>query len=458
MGKAEEISRFAVGLTYGDLGPETIHKVKIRMIDSFATALGAYQSKPCTIVRKVASLGSCKDAHARIIGLGAKVTPDMAAFANSTIIRYLDYNDTYLSLEPAHPSDNIGATLAAADAREATGKDLILGTVIAYEIQCRLCDAASLRSQGWDHVTYGPFSATAGAGKIFGLSEEQMVNALGLAGVCNNAMRQTRVGEISMWKACAFANSSRGALLAVELASEGFTGPPEIFEGKMAFINQVSGPMKDLEFSPGGGKPFMLDGTYIKYYNAEYHAQSAIGAALKLRKDVGPENIPDNVEEIIIDTHSAAYQIIGSEPAKWKPQAKETADHSLPYITACALMDGKITTSSFKPERFTDPVLLDLTAKVKCVEDAEYSARYPDGFGNRITMKLKDGTVKVAEELYPKGHPRNPMTDAEIEEKFHTLAGPIMDEKHRKKLIEKCWKLDKLDDIGDLVKATRVDV
>jgi 2-methylcitrate dehydratase len=458
MGKAEQISQFAVGLKYSDLGPSTIHETKRRILDSFATSLGAYQSKPATIVRNVTSFGTCDKGGATIIGSLARVTPDMAAFANSTMIRYLDYNDTYLSLEPAHPSDNIGATLAAAESKDADGKALILGTVIAYEIQCRLCDAASLRAQGWDHVTYGPFSAAAGVGKIFSLTEEQMVNALGLAGVCNNAMRQTRVGEISMWKACAFANSSRGALLAVELAAEGFTGPPEIFEGKMAFINQVSGPMKDLEFSPGGGKPFMLDWTYIKYYNAEYHAQSAIGAALAVRKDVGPENIPGSVEEIIIDTHSAAYQIIGSEPAKWKPQAKETADHSLPYITACALMDGKITTSSFKPERFTDPVLLDLTAKVKCVEDADYTARYPDGFGNRVTVKLKGGTTKVAEELYPKGHPRNAMTDGEIEEKFHTLAEPVMGEVDRKALVDLCWKLDELDNISELVAATRCNV
>jgi len=458
MGKAEQISRFAVKLTYSDLGPDTIHQVKRRVIDSFATSFGAFPSVPATIVRKIASLGTCKQGGATIIGTKAKVTPDMAAFANSTMIRYLDYNDTYLSLEPAHPSDNIGATLAAAEARGTTSKDFILGTVIAYEVQCRLCDAASLRPKGWDHVTYGPFSAAAGAGKIYGLTEEQMTNALGLAGVCNNAMRQTRLGEISMWKACAFANSSRGAILAVELASEGFTGPPEIFEGKMGFINQISGPMKELEFSPGGGKPFMLDGTYIKYYNAEYHAQSAIGAALALRKEVGPKNIRGNVESILIETHGPAYQIIGCEPAKWRPQAKETADHSLPYITACALMDGKITVASFIPERFTDPALLDLTAKVKCVEDAEYSARYPDGFGNRITVKLKNGTTNVAEELYPKGHPRNPMTDAEIEEKFHTLASPVMPKKRRKDLLALCWRLDELDDLSALLAATRCHV
>jgi 2-methylcitrate dehydratase len=457
MGKAEEISKFAVNLQYSDLGKDTIHQVKRRVLDSFATALGSYRSVPATIVRKVAAYGECKKG-ATIIGEKKTARADMAAFANSAMIRYLDYNDTYLSLEPAHPSDNIGATLAAAEVRNASGKDLILGTVIAYEIQCRLCEAASLRAKGWDHVTYGPFSAAAGAGKIYGLTETQMTNALGLAGVCNNAMRQTRVGEISMWKACAFANSSRGAILAVELASEDFTGPPEIFEGKMGFINEISGPMKDLVFSPGSGQPFMLDKTYIKYYNAEYHAQSAIGAALAVRKDIGPDNIPGNVEEIVIDTHKVSYEIIGSEPEKWKPKAKETADHSLPYITACALMDGKITTSSFKPERFTDPVLLELTSKVKVVEDKAYSDRYPDGMGNRVTVKLKDGTVKTAEELYPKGHPNNAMTDKEVEEKFHILAGPVMDEKARKKLIKKCWKLDELDDIGKLVAASKCNV
>ena len=152
MGKAEEISRFAVGTNYADLGPDTIHETKRRMIDSFATAFGSFQSIPATIVRKVASMGSCDKGAATIIGSVARVTPDMAAFANSTMIRYLDYNDTYLSLEPAHPSDNIGATLAAADSRGATGKDLILGTVIAYEIQCRRCRLTSRPGMGPCHL------------------------------------------------------------------------------------------------------------------------------------------------------------------------------------------------------------------------------------------------------------------------------------------------------------------
>src|SRR5205823_11432827 len=129
--------------------------------------------------------------------------PALAAFANGVLFRYLDFNDTYLSLEPAHPSDNFAAVLAAAEAAGRTGRDVIVAAVLAYEIQCRMCDAASIRARGWDHVTYGAFSTAAAAAKLFGLPADQILQALNLAGTPNVTLRQTRAGELSEWKGCA---------------------------------------------------------------------------------------------------------------------------------------------------------------------------------------------------------------------------------------------------------------
>src|SRR5207249_11536596 len=195
------------------------------------------------------------------------------------LIRYLDYNDTYLSLEPAHPSDNLAPVLAVGEWAGKGGKDLIVAAALAYEIQCRLCDAASLRKHGIDHVTYGALSSCAAACKLMGLDAVRTTHALGIAGVCNVALRQTRSGELSMWKGCAFANAARNGVFAALLAAEGLTGPAPIFEGELGIMKLLTGPFT-VPVLGGRGTPFMISQTYIKFWPAEYHSQSAIEAAL----------------------------------------------------------------------------------------------------------------------------------------------------------------------------------
>ena len=207
---ADRLSAYAVGLRFEDLTLEAVHEVKRRLLDSLGCAMGAYPSEPAAIARKIA-LTSTSTLPATVIGTDRQSSPDLAAFANGVQFRYLDYNDTYLSKEPAHPSDNLAAVLAVAEPVTANGRAIITATVLAYEVQCRLCDAASIRARGWDHVTYGAFSTSLAAGKLLGLNAEQLTHAQGLAGVPNNAMRQTRVGMLSQWKGCAFANASRNS-------------------------------------------------------------------------------------------------------------------------------------------------------------------------------------------------------------------------------------------------------
>src|SRR5215831_10274872 len=229
---AHQLADYTCAQGFEDLSKDVVHEVKRRVIDSLGCALGAWNEEPFVIARKVTADFSA--AHgSTIFGTDHKAPADWAAFANGCGIRYFDFNDTYLSKEPAHPSDNISAALAVAESVGADGRDLITATALAYEIQCRMCDAASIRARGWDHVTYGSFSTSLAAGKLLGLDEEVLVHAQGLAGVPNNAMRQTRVGELSMWKGCAFANASRNGVFAARLAKEGMTGASQVFEGEM---------------------------------------------------------------------------------------------------------------------------------------------------------------------------------------------------------------------------------
>ncbi len=477
---ARRLARYAHALRYQDLPPQTIHEVKRRFIDSFGCAMGALSGDPGRIARKLSRTVSSSPS-ATVLGTTHESSPEWAAFSNGVHIRYLDYNDTYLSKEPAHPSDNIAAVLAAGEPVRASGKELITATVLAYEVQCRLCDAASIRARGWDHVTYGSFTTSLAAGKLLGLDEDGIVHAQGLAGTPNNAMRQTRVGELSMWKGCAFANASRNGVFAARLARAGMTGPSHVFEGEMGFFNQVSGEFElDVDSFGGTGRPFMIDQTYIKFYPAEYHSQSAIDAALALReeilKDVATRRGSDReasvltthdsrlttldtsqIAAITIHTFDAAVDIIGGEPEKWRPRSRETADHSLPYCVAVALVDGQVWMDQFDEARFTDEALLELVAKVSVLRDAELSKGYPEGIPNRITVLMTTGDKYVKEVTYPRGHARNPMTDAEVERKFHSLVDPVLPPDRIGQALDRLWNLENETDIGSLLKLFAVE-
>ena len=438
---ARKIAQWADNLRYDDLPKKTVHEVKRRVIDSLATTLGAYHAHPSNVVRaKAASVAD--PSGATVWGTKHRTTPDLAAFANGAMVRYLDYNDTYLSLEPAHPSDNISACVAVTQNAGRTGEDLILATVIAYEIQCRLCDAASLRAGGWDHVTYGALSSAVAAGKLWGLSEDQLEHALGLAGVCNITTRQTRTGQISDWKACAFSNAARNGVFAADLARRGLTGPNEIFEGPKGLMKQLNIPgVKNLVLGRDGD--FMIDKTYIKYWPAEYHSQSAIDACLQLR----PKIAGNQIKEIYLKSFEAAVSIIGSEPEKLRPTSRETADHSMFYCCAAALVDGDVTLATFDKDRLRDPRLLDLIDKTRIVEDAELNKGYPKGIPNDITITCADGTKVNKRVDFPRGHAGNPMSDEEVVAKFKRMADGVISERTAATILDQAWSLDALRDV-----------
>jgi 2-methylcitrate dehydratase len=440
---AEQLAAYSHALSFETLPDTVVHEVKRRVIDSFACALGAYRGEVGEIVRCVAGAARC-DGGATVFGTGNRTTPDLAAFANGAMVRYLDYNDTYLSLEPAHPSDNIPAALAVAEARRRGGRELITAIVLAYEVQCRLCDAASIRARGWDHVTYGAFSTSLAAAKLMGLSPAATLHAASLGGVANVAMRQTRVGQLSHWKGCAFANAARNGVFAALLAEQGMTGPAEIFEGPMGFWNQVSGAFT----LPTMGPPFMILNTSIKFFPAEYHSQSAIDAALHLRSAI-PD--PAAITAITIRSFDAAVDIIGGEAEKWHPTSRETADHSLPYCVAVALVDGEVGLDQFAPERIADPALHALMQKIGVVRDAALTAAYPEGIPNDLEITLRDGSTHRHKVTYPRGHARNPMTDAEVETKFRRLAAPLMDAARIDHALATLWKLETLPKMDEVM-------
>jgi 2-methylcitrate dehydratase len=456
---AHQLADYACALRFEDLSKDVVHEVKRRVIDSLGCALGAWNEKPCVIARKVASDFSARQGST-IIGTNHKAPPDWAAFANGCCIRYFDYNDTYLSKEPAHPSDNISAALAVTESVDATGRELITAIALAYEVQCRFCDAASIRARGWDHVTYGAFSTALASAKLMKLDPKNTRHAVNIAGVAGAAMRQARVGELSHWKGVAFATAARHGVFSALLARAGMTGPGPIFEGQMGFEKQLGvslgnvGEKFAVPFAKTeDGPASMILRTSIKFWPAEYHSQSAIEAALFLRKEIGD---PKTVRAVTIESHDASVDIIGSEPEKWKPETRETADHSLPYITAIALIDGEVTEKQFQPERFKDPKIWKFLENVQVQRNAELSTLYPGAVANIVHVDLADGRRLTKRIDYPMGHAKNPLKDSQVEEKFDVLIDPMFGTERARKIIDIVWKLDEAKNVDELIRAVEV--
>jgi 2-methylcitrate dehydratase len=434
---ADRLASFALSTRFEDLPQAVVVEAKRRLLDAFACAAGALGEPAPEIAREVA--GTMRGAPGGALMGGGRSTADWAAFANGVHIRYLDCNDTYLSLEPAHPSDNWAAVMAAGEHAGADGRGWITAAAVAYEVQCRLCDAASIRARGWDHTTYGSLSAALAAARLLGLDHARAVHALGIAGTTGTALRLTRAGELSMWKGCAFAFAARNGVFAALLAQSGMTGPAPLFEGDMGFCEQVSGPLALPQLGGPAAGDWMLPRTSIKFVPAEYHSQSAIAAAFALRPQIGD---PRRIRTLEIATFRTAVEIIGKDPEKWRPRTRETADHSLPYCTAVALVDGAITADQFTVARLSDPTLLDLVARTTVVEDPALTAGYPVGIPNRVTVTLVDGSVLVSEVAFPPGHDKNPLTDEQLAAKFHGLADPAIGPDRAAQLWERLSRLE----------------
>jgi 2-methylcitrate dehydratase len=445
------LADYVAAIQPADLAPAVVHEVKRRVLDTLGVGLAAFESDTARATRSLALDYALAPQHsATILGTLQRTTPDLAAFVNGTLARYLDFNDTYLSIEPLHPSDVILPLLALAEMRHRPGRALLTAIAITYEIGVSLCDAASLRQHKWDHVNYIAIMAAAGAAYLLGLSYAQTEHALSMATVPHAAMRQTRAGELAMWKGAAAANSSRNAIFAALLAEKGMTGPFQPFEGEMGFcilLTHTPFDLSKLDSLARQQPPQRILDTYIKKYPVEYHAQSAVDAALDIHRELHGAQL----QSVHIDTFKASYEIIARDPEKWQPQTRETADHSLQYITVVALEDGEITQRSFDPERIRSPRTQEFLARhTTLAEKAELTAGYPDGIPNTITVTLGDGRTLSRTVRYPRGHVRNPMTDDEVFAKFESNVAGCLSRQKMMALREAVWALDACADVAAL--------
>lgn len=426
---------FAARARYENLSANTVHETKRHLIDTFASALGAFD-EPVSVMSRAVAARSRSDDQARVWGSDIITTPELAAFANGVMTRSLDVSDTYLGKSRGHPSDMIPGLMAVAEMEHADAKALINAIVLAYDVYCSFCKHVDINSGGWDQPVYTVLGCALGAAKLMKLDDEATGHALSLALTPNLALSQARRGSLSSWKGCAGANGSRNAVFAAMLAKEGFTGPGEVFEGSGGFWDAVGRSDWPLPDTP------MIGETRTKSLPVCYHGQSSVFAAIELRDKVDLKQI----EEIQVDGYQVAVFMMGGDASRWAPTTRETADHSLPYCVAIGLLDGELTSASFADERLRDPAVAELMRKVKVTEDPVLSAQYPEGAPGRVSIRMKSGEKHVVEIRYPKGHEKSPMGDAEIESKFRDLCGGVLGKDGAGKALEALWRVEEMDD------------
>ncbi len=435
----EGLLAYAQRVRYDALSQTVVHEAKRRVIDTFASALGAYD-EPVSAMSRALAARTRSDQTARVWGSDIVTTPELAAFANGVMVRSLDVSDTYLGRSRGHPSDMTPGLVALAEIMHADGKALLAAISLAYDVYCSFCKAVDVNAKGWDQPLYTVLGCALGAAKLLQLNADATGHALSLALTPNMALAQARRGSLSSWKGCAGANATRNAVFAALLAKEGFTGPTAVFDGSGGLweaIGRCEWPLPDAP---------MIGQTHTKSLPVCYHGQSAVLAALELRDRVKI----DEIAEIRADVYATAVFMMGADASRWAPATRETADHSLPYCIAIALIDGAVTRDSFAEARLGDPAVAALMQKVKVMEDPALSARYPEGAPGRVTIRLQSGKTQVVEIIYPRGHEKSPMSDGEIEQKFHTMCAGRLDAARRAAALVALWRLENVRDAGEI--------
>jgi 2-methylcitrate dehydratase len=446
---AETLAHYAVNLQYEDLPPEVSRTAKRIVLDTLGCAIGGYSAGPSQIAIKLASqVGG--NPGATVLCRGIKTSPDRAVFANGVMIRYLDFNDGYISLTSGHPSDTVGSLLTPCELMGRSGRDLITATVLTYEVFTKIMDVFDVGGLGLDQSTITGLAATVGAGKLMGLTEQQMVQAIGIYVGGNTAINQGRVGTLSNWKTYASAEACRKATFIVQLAQAGMTGPEQVYEGRDGFFNVISQkPFKIAKL----GESYGILHAFTKRFSLGQYSQTVAQAAVESRKFFKD---PSEIQEVNIRVSHKAISVMADSPDKWHPQTHETADHSMPYAAGVALMYGVVEDQYYEDPYLHDPRLLDLVSRIKIIPSEEADQHLREYNLCNLEIVTKSGQRNSVRVDYHRGHYKNPMTDAEMEEKFRLLARRQLSTAKIDALLKQLWALEDLPKVGPLIEMTRI--
>ncbi|HWP57936.1 MAG TPA: MmgE/PrpD family protein [Candidatus Acidoferrales bacterium] len=438
---AEEMATWIAALRYESLPPEIVQKTKLVLLDAAGCALGALNAPPVRLARRVAKRQG-GNPLATPIGAGWKTATEHAAFINALAIRYLDFND-YTDVGN-HPSTNIGAALAVAEACGRGGKELLLAIVIAYEVQMRMRDACVEQRDGWDNSTLEHYSMAALAGKLLGLSPERLAHALAIAGAHANTLAEVRRGRLSMWKAAAEAMSAKMGTYAALLAEAGVTGPLGVIDSDYGFAKQVARRFSPAPLRRRDGK-YHIARSCMKMWPCLFVAQAPIAAALELygRGVRAPE-----IAAVRIALSDFAYKQ-QKRFQKTGVATREDADHSVPYCVARVFLDGRVWLPEFEEHKLAEPAVVSLMKKISFRRDL----KLPERMGAVVEVELRDGRRLRARMPYGPGHTKNPVGETEVARKFYALAGEVLGEEKARRAAELILHAEELPGVSPLMAA-----
>ncbi|WP_162524361.1 MmgE/PrpD family protein [Halobellus captivus] len=440
----DALCSFATELSYEDIPPETIETAKLRLFDSVAVGLMALKEEP---VQRLVSHAATKSSteNASILGTDQTASLEYAAFSNAGMIRYLDWNDTYLTAEAAHPSGNVGAILAAGEVNESNGRDILLATVLAYEIQCRLCDLASFTGNGFDHVNYGLASIPLAVGKLMNLSKKQLKEAVSISLTGHLGLLQARQAPLSEWKSFAFGNVARNGVVAAELAQSGIRGPSQVFTGTYGIDSVVDPGLNPADLALSDG--FLIDKTHLKRYPICHHILAGIDCVTDIVEETGLD--PTDIRSIDVDTYDIAIRATAGS-GRWRPTTRGTADHSLPYCLARTLIDGTIGPDELDESRLEEDDVVALMDTIEVHHDESFTERYGDTFSHRVTIETTTDEVEHRVD-YPQGHFKNPLKTQDVADKVlnHSHCSPTAVDDLRTAIEE----IDSATDISDVLRS-----
>ncbi len=449
------MSRWAAGLEFDQIGEKAVHEARRYLLDSIGCALGGYLQEDTRHALEVLDeIGG--QGPATVIGSGRKLDVVSAALANALMVRVMDYNDIYWQQDPSHPSDIIPAALACGEREGRDGKELIVGIVLGHEFEMRLCEAAfpGIRERGWHHATLTAFVAPIVAGRMLRLSWEKIQHAIGISASHHATLGAVTAGKLTMMKNTVDPMATQAGVMAALLAERGYTGPEHVIDGKEGLVHCM-GPEWKLEvLTDGLGESWRIERCGMKAFPTEALTHAPISAVLKIVRENDLQ--PEQIERVHIRSLARAADIL-ADPSKYDPRTKETADHSLPYVIAAAIADRQVTPAQFEPDKIMDPRIRAQLEKVEVVADPEIEAVFPKLQRVIVTIHTRDGDQLKEQLDYPKGDPRNPLTDAEIEEKFDALAAPVLSADARTRLKKAVWNLEKLQTVTELLDLCRAD-
>jgi len=450
------MSRWAASLQFKQLSRDAVYQAKRFLLDSLGCSLGGYQQHDVKIALEV--LGeTAGPGKATVIGTGQRVDPISASLANALMIRCMDYNDIYWKQDPSHPSDILPAALACGERAKSDGRELIVGLVLGHEFEMRFCEAAfpGIRERGWHHATLTAFVSPIVAGRALHLSGEKIQHAIGISASRHATLGAVTAGKLTMMKNTVDPLATQSGVLAAMLAEKGYTGPEHVVDGKEGLTHCFGPEWKLNLLTDGLGDSWRITQCGMKAFPTEALTHTPISATLDLVREHDLQ--PDDIAKIQIRSLARAADIL-SDPSKYDPRTKETADHSLPYVIAAAVADRQVTPLQFTPEKIMDPKIRGQLRKVEVIADAEIEKVFPALQRVVVTIRRKDGREFTRQLDFPKGDPRNPLSDAEVEEKFAALAEGVLSGRAQKKLNEAVWGLEKIGSVSKLMALLKADV